>query len=173
MPPDRWSHFGDRKEARRLRKAGLWYDSRTTLPGEQLSGEFLELMGGRYLERFGGWDGELILAPLEWCVWLARGAAAELRTGVGGTPCGRWAKHVQAAFNAWTNNNGGGWLAVWELTARKIAFHPGPPTSSPHRFNLVRTSDVGWWVLDSAFVLGTRGVYQVGPEDAGFYGMEL
>jgi len=47
------------------------------------------------------------------------------------------------------------------------------PLSAPHRFNLVRTSDVGWWVLDSAFVLGTRGVYQVGPEDAGFYGMEL
>src|SRR4030042_3539289 len=97
---DRWKTFGDRREARRLRKAGLWYDGTRTIEGDVLTAEvaLLPWIPGR-TPRF---KSPIVVAPLEWCAWLVRGAMAEF-VPAPKTPCHKWAKHGRDAFR-WDQN---------------------------------------------------------------------
>jgi hypothetical protein len=149
-------------------KAGLWCEPPFTVEAEFLTRELADLpwLPGRS-PRF---TDEHLSVPLDWFVWLAKGAASEI-VPAPAAGCPTYAKHVADAFRWWANSHGGGRIAAWICRANKIAWHVGPPTEPPHAFILTFTSDQGIWVLDAAFLGGSRGIYQIGPDDSGFWGL--
>jgi hypothetical protein len=185
---DKWRKWGDKREHKRLKKAGLMYeyDPALEMPADALWEEIRNIIGPRWLRRVGesaaaalrrnkGIHGPAIPMSLDLYVYIAKSAAAQIVPWVPGSSdiCAAYMKHVHDAFIMFANNHGGGQMAVGMLRANKIAWHQAPP---PHAVIICRTTAAEWWVLDVAFSGSPdqdRWVYQISDTDRDFWGLDM
>jgi hypothetical protein len=113
----------------------------------------------------------VIPPSLDLVIMLAREAHASIRRGVPGVKCRLYSDALYHQAIMYANKHGGGRMAIGKLHAHKVSFH-----STNHDFNIARTEDDGWWLIDTAFASNpdlARWLVRISPADDRFWGLEM
>jgi hypothetical protein len=169
MPRDRWSNFGDKREARRLKREGLWYDPTFNLKPTTLLDDWLQdAIAGRWEGRTCHIGEPRVVCSLDFYRWLMLGARAEVRPIPNQTPCVLYAKHMGDVIRMWGNEHAARPPAAFCCSANKIGPHDKAISGVGHSFVLA-VAPGGWQVCDVA----SGSMYPLSPEDDEFFGLEL